>query len=160
MLPNLDFIKTVLNAVNLRLSEALGIAKNAVLKTEQRLTESEKEIARNNIGAADTDSVNTFVVYAINNTGKTPIDKTFAEIQEAILSGRRVLLRHGSNYYTVSIFVKNDYIVFGNGTTRYSVDPDTSILSYDPDTFLYLKGFDNKTYRIFISGGEIKVEQY
>lgn len=160
MLPNLDFIKTVLNGVNLKLSEALGIAKNAVLKTKQRLTESEKEIARDNIGAAAADSVSPFIVYAEHPSEKTAVDKTFAEVQEAILSGKRVLLRYGSGYYAVSTFVKNDYIAFGNGTDQYSLDPGTNMLSYKPERFLYLTGDGSKTYRIFISGGEIKVEQY
>lgn len=160
MLPNLDFIKTVLNGVNLKISEALGIAKNAVLKTKQRLTESEKEIARDNIGAAAADSVSPFIVYVENPSEETAIDKTFAEVQEAILSGKRVLLRYSSDYYAVSSFVKHDYIIFGNGTDQYSLDPGTNMLSYKPKNFLYLAGFDGKTYRLFISGGEVKVEQY
>lgn len=122
MLPNLDFIKTVLNGVNLKLAEALGIAKNAVLKTEQRLTESEKEIARNNIGAASTDNAAVLTVYALTNTGgDVEIDKTFLEIQEAILDNRQVQLKIATKVYPLVVFGKGYVIRFGDSEVFYEV---------------------------------------
>lgn len=122
MLPNLDFIKTVLNGVNLKLAEALGIAKNAVLKTEQRLTESEKAVARNNIGAASTDNAAVFTVYALTNTGgDEEIDKTFLEIQEAILANRQVQLKRATTVYPLVAFAKGYLIRFGDSKVFYEV---------------------------------------
>lgn len=123
MLPNLDFIKTVLNGVNLRISEALGIAKNAILKTEQRLTESEKEIARNNIGAASTDNAAVLTVHALTSTGGTEevIDKTFLEIQEALLANRQVQLKIATMIYPLVVFGKGFDIKFGNSEIFYTV---------------------------------------
>lgn len=124
MLPNLDFIKTVLNGVNLNISEALGIAKNAVLKTEQRLTDSEKKTARANIGAASADNAAVLTVHALaDDGGDVEIDKTFLEIQEAILANRQVQLKIATRVYPLVAFGKGFTIRFGDGKIFYDVSP-------------------------------------
>lgn len=136
MLPNLDFIKTVLNGVNLKLSEALGIAKNAVLKTEQKLTDSEKKTARDNIAAASIDDVKPFTVFSLgsgNVAGKETmtIDKSFDEIQNAILSGRRCQLRDSVSYYPLVAFGKGYNITFGDDYRKFIISETEKVANVE-----------------------------
>lgn len=162
MLPNLDFIKTVLNGVNLKLGKALGIAKNAVLKTEQKLTDSEKKIARDNIAAASIDSVEPFTVFSLgsgNVAGKETmtIDKSFLEIQNAILSGRRCQLRDSVHYYPLVKFGKGYNITFGDDYRKFIIRTTEKVA--DIETSKSNKGyFDNIGLRDASTGYKYNVK--
>lgn len=67
---------------------ASGGSPDAVLYTAQTLTDAQKKQARDNIDAASD-----FVVALAPGTSGLALDKTFAQIREAALSGKRVFLR-------------------------------------------------------------------
>ncbi len=130
MLPNIDFIKTVLNAIDLQLNKALALGRNSLLKVEQNLTESEKEVARRNIGAASTDNISVLTVHALTNTGVTDeIDCSFAEIQDAILSGRQVQFRQSTGMYPLIRFAKGINIMFGDDWNLFAVSKDAPVVT-------------------------------
>lgn len=159
MLPNLDFIKTVLNGVNLKISEALGIAKNAVLKTEQRLTDSEKKTARANIGAASADNAAVFTVHSMSSTGGvSKIDRSFDEIQDAILSGRTVQFREAATLYPLVGFGKGYRIMFGSGTDTYDVSIDAREVTHSVDYGIKLTDIEtDKPVSIMVRNGQIYI---
>ena len=62
-----------------------GGSADAVLYTQQTLTDAQKKQARENIGAAIADFV---VNGTINSNMEVTLDKTFAQIQEAVQEGK------------------------------------------------------------------------
>lgn len=159
MLPNLDFVKTVLNGVNLRISEALGIAKNAILKTEQRLTDSEKKTARANIGAASADNAAVFTVHSMSSTGEvSKIDRSFDEIQDAILSGRTVQFSEAAVLYPLVGFGKNYMITFGMGTGTYDVSINAREVTHSVNSGIKLTDIaTGKIAYLRVENGQINI---
>lgn len=77
----------------------IGGPPDAVLYTEQTLTDAQKKQARNNI---DVD-VNYFVVNGtVNSHFKLTLDKTFSQIREAISDGKIPIVAVGGTYYQLS----------------------------------------------------------
>lgn len=160
MLPNTGFIKTMLNAIRLKLDKALALCANSLLKVEQNLTENEQEVARRNIGAASANNVSVLTVHALSNTGVVDeIDLTFEEIQDAILSGRQVQLRIGVRLYPLIQFGKGYNITFGSGTDMATVSKSAPEVTYSvaSDIQLYDIGA-NKTVRFRVVNGKIIVD--
>ena len=72
-----------------------GGSADAVLYTPQTLTDEQKKQARENVDAASD-----FVINATtNDSGTVTVDKTFAQIREAINTGKRALMRIGGDNY-------------------------------------------------------------
>lgn len=159
MSSNLDFFKTLLNGLSTRINEISNITKNAILKTGQPLSDNEKTVVRDNINAASKDDVEPFTVNGISSSGvnKVSIDKTFEEIQNAIVSGRVVQFRYAAEHYYVSGFNKWNYIRFGNARVMYTLLPDTKEVTISYPNALVLQG-DNGTYRITVNtSGKLEV---
>lgn len=145
MSKNLEFFKTLMNGISTRIDEISNITKNVILKTEQSLNDSEKTTARNNINAASKDDVEPFTVYSPYSY--EAIDKTFDEIQDAILSGRRVQFLYGGNIYPLIAHYKDHYILFGNGMEEYELNPGgTGMVKSYPEYFHVTN--NEGTYRI------------
>lgn len=160
MLPNSDFIRTVLNALNLKINKALSVCTNSLLKVEQNLTESEKEIARRNIGAASTDNTSVLTVQALSNTGEVDeIDRTFDEIQDAILSGRHVQLRISVHIYPLVMFGKGYNITFGSGTDKFTVSKSAPEVTHTTEDTINLRDIGTgKTVTVWVRNGQIIVQ--
>ena len=159
MSSNLEFFKTLLNGLSTRINEISNITKNAILKKDQSLSDSEKTIVRDNINAASKDDVEPFTVYALRSSGndKVIIDKTFEEIQNAIVSGRVVQFRYSTEHYYVIGFNKENYIRFGNARIAYTLLPDTKEVTISYPNALVLQG-NNGTYRITVNtSGKLEV---
>lgn len=72
-----------------------GGSSHAVLYVSQTLTEEQKKQARDNVDAAGVFVVNgTF-----NQSGTVTLDKTFAQIQEAISAGKSPIVVYSDNIY-------------------------------------------------------------
>lgn len=86
-----------------------GGSPNAVLYTVQALTDAQKKQARNNVDAASSDFV---ITGSITEAGGITIDKTFAQIQEAIQAGKNALMRVDGGLITITLplAVKNSEI--------------------------------------------------
>ena len=86
-----------------------GGSPNAVLYTVQALTDVQKKQARNNVDAASSDFV---ITGSLTEAGGITIDKTFAQIQEAIQAGKNALMRvdGGPTTITLPLAVKNSEI--------------------------------------------------
>lgn len=69
--------------------KALGGSPNAVLYTEQTITDAQKKQARENIDAASSD----FVINGTLNDEALTVDKTYAQIQEAVQAGKSAVLK-------------------------------------------------------------------
>lgn len=159
MLLNIDFIKTTLNAVSLKLNKALTLCANSLLKVEQNLTENEQEIARRNIGAASADNISVLTVHALSTTDVGhKIDLTFDEIQDAILSGRQVQLRVSTHMYPLVEFGRGYNITFGSCTETFTVSTSAPEVTYTINSTirLYDRGA-NKTVILFVENGKIIV---
>ena len=79
-----------------------GGSSHAVLYVSQTLTEEQKKQARDNVDAAGAYVVNgTF-----NQSGKVTLDKTFAQIQEAINAGKSPIAVYADNNYLP--LIRND----------------------------------------------------
>lgn len=72
-----------------------GGSSHAVLYVSQTLTEEQKKQARDNVDAAGAYVVNG----TINQSGKVTLDKTFAQIQEAINAGKSPIAVYADNIY-------------------------------------------------------------
>lgn len=70
----------------------IGGSPDAVLYTAQTLTDVQKKQARDNVDAA-SDFV---IIGTVNSGGIITLDKTFMQIREAALGGKRVLIRINS----------------------------------------------------------------
>ena len=160
MLPNTDFIKTMLNAISLKLNKALTLCANSLLKVEQNLTENEQEVARRNIGAASADNISVLTVHTLANTGGVDgIDLTFDEIQDAILSGRQVQLRSGVSLYPLIRFGKGYNITFGSGTDMFTVSKSVPEVTHNIASHIQLHDIGaNKTVRFRVVNGKIIVD--
>lgn len=159
MSSNLEFFKTLLNGLSTRINEISNITKNAILKKDQPLSDSEKTIVRDNINAASKDDVEPFTINGISSSGvnKVSIDKTFEEIQSAIVSGRVVQFRYAAEHYYVSGFNKGSYIRFGDARITYTLLPGTKEVTKSYPEFLMLQG-DNGTYKITVNtSGKLEV---
>lgn len=159
MLPGIDFIKTTLNAISLKLNKALALCANSLLKVEQNLTENEQEVARRNIGAASADNISVLTVHTLSNTGVVDkIDLTFDAIQDAILSGRQVQLRSGVSLYPLIRFGKGYNITFGSGTDMFTVSTSAPEVTHSiaQHIELYDEGA-NKTVKLQVTNGQIIV---
>lgn len=88
---NVEYVKA-------KVAGASGGTANAVLYTEQTLTDAQKKQARENVGAAAT----TFVITANPHPdGAATTDKTFSQIKEAVNAGKTAIARvpDGDNAY-------------------------------------------------------------
>lgn len=95
---------------------ATGGSPNAVLYTSQTLTAAQKKQARDNIDAASE-----FVITGTpDSSGGVTLDKTFAQIKEAINAGKRAIMKvaaGGGDYLVMSpIAVGADSFVFAQPT--------------------------------------------
>ncbi len=159
MSSNLEFFKTLLNGLSTRINEISNITKNAILKKDQPLSDGEKTIVRDNINAASKDDVEPFTINGISSSGvnKVSIDKTFEEIQNAIVSGRVVQFRYSAGHYYVIGFNKGNYIRFGNAQIIYTLLPDTKEVTVSYPNKLMLQG-NNGTYEITVNtSGKLEV---
>lgn len=77
-----------------------GGSPNAVLYTAQTLTDSQKRQARNNVDAASSDFV---ITGSLTEAGGITIDKTFAQIQEAVQAGKTALMRVDGGPTTITL---------------------------------------------------------
>lgn len=99
-----------------------GGSSDAVLYTPQTLTDAQKKQARDNVDAAGVFVVNgTF-----NQSGTVTVDKTFAQIQEAINAGKSPIAIYADNIYLPLIRKDETSIQFSgilvhNGIPRIGV---------------------------------------
>lgn len=97
-----------------------GGSTDAVLYTEQTLTEAQKKQARENVDAAVADFV---INGTANNSDSTvTLDKTFVQIQEAIQAGKKALIKvnYGSFNFVLPLSGTNGrFYLF---TVTYTVD--------------------------------------
>ena len=97
-----------------------GGSSDAVLYTPQTLTDAQKKQARDNVDAAGAFVVNgTF-----NQSGTVTLDKTFAQIQEAINAGKSPIAIYADNIYLPLIRKDETSILFSgmlanNGILRF-----------------------------------------
>lgn len=97
-----------------------GGSSDAVLYTPQTLTDAQKKQARDNVDAAGV-----FVVKGtFNQSGKVTLDKTFAQIQEAINAGKSPIAVYADNIYLPLIRKDKTSILFSgilvnNGIHRF-----------------------------------------
>lgn len=85
-----------------------GGSSDAVLYTPQTLTDAQKKQARDNVDAAGV-----FVVKGtFNQSGKVTLDKTFAQIQEAINAGKSPIAVYSDNIYLPLIRKDKTSILF------------------------------------------------
>ena len=97
-----------------------GGSSHAVLYVSQTLTEEQKKQARDNVDAAGAYVVNG----TINQSGKVTLDKTFAQIQEAINAGKSPIVVYADNIYLPLIRKDATSILFSgilvnNGIHRF-----------------------------------------
>lgn len=97
-----------------------GGSSHAVLYVSQTLTEEQKKQARDNVDAAGAYVVNG----TINQSGKVTLDKTFAQIQEAINAGKSPIAVYADNIYLPLIRKDETSILFSgilvnNGILRF-----------------------------------------
>lgn len=97
-----------------------GGSSHAVLYVSQTLTEEQKKQARDNVDAAGAYVVNG----TINQSGKVTLDKTFAQIQEAINAGKSPIAVYADNIYLPLIRKDETSILFSgilvnNGIHRF-----------------------------------------
>ena len=86
-----------------------GGSPNAVLYTEQTLTDEQKKQARENINAAGEFVINATIT---SDKQSATLDKTFAQIQESISAGKTpIVLMNNMSYLTI-LDVDTDYIAF------------------------------------------------
>lgn len=88
----------------------------------QTLTDAQKKQARDNIGAASDFVVNA----AATTTGALGVDKTFAQIQEAIRLGKRVLLQVVEKETAAHVFLRL------SGVTPRLIEFSSSVASEEP----------------------------
>lgn len=85
-----------------------GGSSDAVLYTPQTLTDAQKKQARDNVDAAGV-----FVVKGtFNQSGEVTLDKTFAQIQEAINAGKSPIAVYADNIYLPLIRKDETSILF------------------------------------------------
>ena len=102
-------------------------AGDAVLCDEQTLTDAQKKQARKNVDAASSDFV---INGTLNDDDALTVDKTYAQIQEAVQGGKRVTLK--VNKYTIDISLP----LIGENDTGYifeaslTVFPTVSLLFF------------------------------
>ena len=89
-----------------------GGSADAVLYTKQTLTEAQKKQARENVDAASD-----FVINATPNSDYTSatLDKTFAQIQEALNAGKTPVVLFGNTSYVTLVQKGPDFVLFGSG---------------------------------------------
>lgn len=97
-----------------------GGSSRAVLYVSQTLTEEQKKQARDNVDAAGVFVVNG----TINQSGTVTLDKTFAQIQEAINAGKSPIAVYADNIYLPLIRKDETSILFSgillnNGIYRF-----------------------------------------
>lgn len=97
-----------------------GGSSHAVLYVSQTLTEEQKKQARDNVDAAGAYVVNG----TINQSGEVTLDKTFAQIQEAINAGKSPIAVYADNIYLPLIRKDETSILFSgilvnNGVHRF-----------------------------------------
>lgn len=97
-----------------------GGSSHAVLYVSQTLTEEQKKQARDNVDAAGAYVVNA----TFNQSGKVTLDKTFAQIQEAINAGKSPIAVYADNIYLPLIRKDKTSILFSgilvnNGIHRF-----------------------------------------
>ena len=104
-----------------------GGSSDAVLYTPQTLTGAQKKQARENIDAASIDFV---INGTLNDDDALTLDKTYAQIQEAVQAGKRVTIK--VNKYTIDISLP----LIGENDTGYifeaslTVFPTVSLLFF------------------------------
>ena len=91
----------------------IGGSPDAVLYTEQTLTEAQKKQARDNLDAAGE-----FVIHATPTSDRksATLDKTFAQIQEAINAGKTPIVLMNNRAYLPIANVDTDYIAFSGAS--------------------------------------------
>lgn len=100
---NVEYVKA-------KVAGASGGTANAVLYTEQTLTDAQKKQARENVDAASD-----FVVTATPSADRSvTIDKTFAQIQAAISAGKTPIVVFGDFYLQLAESTE-EYIAFITG---------------------------------------------
>lgn len=95
-----------------------GGSSDAVLYTPQTLTDAQKKQARENIDAASSDFV---INGTLNDDDALTVDKTYAQIQEAVQGGKRVTLK--VNKYTIDISLP----LIGENDTGYVFEASLTI---------------------------------
>nr|DAG71830.1 MAG TPA: hypothetical protein [Caudoviricetes sp.] len=100
---------------------ASGGSTDAVLYTPQTLTEAQKQQARENVDAAGV-----FVINATPTSDWTSavLDKTFAQIQEAINSGKTPIVLFNNSVYLALNQQSTDYVIF----TSASADDRAAVI--------------------------------
>ena len=95
-----------------------GGSPNAVLYTAQALTDAQKKQARENVDAASSDFV---INGTLNGDDALTVDKTYAQIKEAVQGGKRVTLK--VNKYTIDISLP----LIGENDTGYIFEASLTI---------------------------------
>ena len=104
-----------------------GGSSDAVLYTPQTLTDAQKKQARDNVDAAGV-----FVVKVTINLGAATLDKTFAQIKEAINAGKSPIAVCADNTYLALTINEEAAIMFSGIVVDHGV-PKIAILFIYPD---------------------------
>lgn len=162
MLPSIDFVKTLINAVMTRVQSVKKTADLAVSTKAQTLTTTQKETARINISAASADSVEIYTVFASHLPGnKISTDKDLADIEAAIARGARVRLKHEAYYYPYLGGMPGQYVYFGGGlnTPTFRVtDGRVGTIRYP--YLLWMQNDKGEIVRLSVTGTTLNVDKY
>lgn len=111
---------------------------DAVLYTPQTLTDAQKKQARDNVDAAGV-----FVVKATINLGATvTLDKTFAQIKEAINAGKSPIAVYADKTYLALTINNEDAIMFSGIVVDHAVPKIAGLFIYsDESTEVWLDRF-------------------
>lgn len=136
----------IINGTKWELKAPPSGSSDAVLYTPQTLTEAQKKQARDNIDAEIAD----FVVNAtVGSGGGLTLDKTFTQIREAVLGGKRVLMNIGAGVgeyvYAPLLTSTASRCIFavtvgGNGSMslrRIYVSSDNTVTMRDVESMVY-----------------------
>lgn len=126
-----------------------GGSSDAVLYTAQTLTDEQKKQARKNIGAEEQFVVNGTVTADF----EIMLDKTFAQISEAVVAGKVPALVISNNYLQLMEITESDIIFWGmSGVSliTISVRPDANPVS-DSCKLLYVNSDGTITQRSMAS---------
>ena len=113
---------TLVSAIN-EAAESGGGSSDAVLYTQQTLTDSQKKQARENIDAASSD----FVINGTLNDVALTLDKTYNQIQEAVQAGKSAVLKvenYGACFVLPLIGKSGQFYMF---TTAAAFSPTVTI---------------------------------
>lgn len=108
----------------------LATPSPAVLYVSQTLTEEQKKQARENVDAAGVFVVNG----AIKQGGQATLDKTFAQIQEAINAGKSPIVVYDDSIYLPLTFRGETTFLFSGIVVDYAIPRIVGLLVYSDES--------------------------